>query len=183
MKHIEKITINNARRFGKNVEIDFGTGATIILASNGTGKTTVFEAIELAFTGQIKRLKVSPDVIIRNGLTEMDVRLDFSEGKCCHVNYSKGGDCKQSGNYEDLFQIENQSSLPYLFRLTHFLEQRSNEWFIDKEGKDAGNLLSQLPLGKDLQNILSKKQSLLMAIGKTETNALESLNVAKKKLS
>jgi exonuclease SbcC len=56
MKHIEKIIINNARRFGKNVEIDFGAGATIILAPNGTGKTTTFEAIELALTGQMRRI-------------------------------------------------------------------------------------------------------------------------------
>jgi hypothetical protein len=183
MKHIEKIIINNARRLGKNVEIIFGNGATIILAPNGIGKTTIFEAIELALTGQIKRLENSPDAIIRDGLAEMDVRLDFSEGKYCLASYRRGGNCKRNGDYEDLFKIESQSSLPYLFRLTHFLEQRSNQWFIDKKDKDAGDILSKLPLGKELHNILSKKQGLLTAIGKTETTASDNLSEAQKKLS
>lgn len=183
MKHIEKIIINNARRLGKNVKINFGNGATIIVAPNGIGKTTIFEAIELALTGQINRLVNFPDAIIRNGLAEMNVRLDFSEGKYCQASYRRGGNYQRSGNYEDLFAIENQSSLPYLFRLTHFLEQRSNEWFIDKDDKDAGDILSKLPLGKELDNILSKKQGLLTAAGKTETTASDNLSEAQKKLS
>lgn len=183
MKHVEKISITNARKLGENVEIDFGAGATIILASNGTGKTTIFEAIELALTGQIKRLENSQDAIIRNGLEKMSARLDFSDGKYCRSIYRSGGECEQSGNYDDLFAIENRSSIPYLYRLTHFLEQRSNEWFIDKNDKDAGEFLSQIPLGKELQNILSKRQGLLTAIGKTETTALNSLEEAQKELS
>lgn len=183
MKHIEKIIINNARRLGENIEIDFGSGATIILAPNGTGKTTIFEAVELVLTGQIKRLEDSPDAIIRNGLSQMTVRLNFSQGKYCQVNYARGGVCNQRGHYTDLFEVENKSSLPYLFRLTHFLEQRTKEWFVDKGDKDAGNLLSRLPLGKDLQNIISKKTSLLRAIGITETSAENNLSEAEKKLS
>jgi exonuclease SbcC len=180
MKHIEKIMINNARRLGENIEIDFGTGATIILAPNGTGKTTIFEALELAITGGIKRIENFPDAIIRNGLSEMSVRLNFSGAKYCEVNYTKGGACKKEGNYIELFETENQQSLPYLFRLTHFLEQRCKEWLVEQNDRDAGNLLNQLPLGKDLQNIMSKKISFVRAIGVTETHAENSLNEAKK---
>lgn len=183
MKHIEKIIINNARRLGENTEIEFGSGATIILAPNGTGKTTIFEAIELALTGEIKRIKDSPDAIIRNGLSEVNVRLDFSEGKYCQVNYARGGILNKEGNYDELFKLENNSSLPYLFRLTHFLEQRGKEWFVDQDDKGAGNLLSQLPIGKDLQQIISKKTSLLRAIGVTETSADTELKEAERKFS
>lgn len=183
MKHIEKIIINNARRLGENIEIEFGKGATIILAPNGTGKTTIFEAIELALTGKIKRIEDSPDAIIRNGLSEMNVRLDFSQGKYCQVGYARGGACNQRGDYNELFKFENKSSLPYLFRLTHFLEQRGKEWFVEQDDKGAGNLLSQLPIGKDLQQIISKKTSLLRAIGTAETSAEFTLSEAKKKLS
>lgn len=183
MKHIEKITINNARRLGQNIEIGFGEGATIILAPNGTGKTTIFEAIELALTGKIKRLENFPDAIIRNGLSEMNVRLDFSRGKYCEVTYKRGGNCIRNGDFAELFDNESSSSLPYLFRLTHFLEQRCNEWFVEQDNKHAGNLLSQIPLGRDLQNIISKKISLLRASGAAETSAGEALTEAKKKLS
>ena len=78
MIHLDKISISNARRFGKDVEIKFGKGATILLATNGIGKTTVFEAIELALTGQFKRLGYPPIALIRDMETELDVRLDFN---------------------------------------------------------------------------------------------------------
>lgn len=182
MKHIEKININNARRLGENIQIEFGKGATIILAPNGTGKTTIFEAIELALTGQIKRIENSPDAIIRNGISKMNVRLDFSQGKFCQVEYSRGGICNQIGDYNELFKIENIASLPYLFRLTHFLEQRGKQWFVEQDDKVAGSLLSQLPIGKDLQQIISKKTSLLRAIGMNQTSAEFVLDEAKKKL-
>lgn len=183
MKHIEKIIINNARRFGENIEIDFGAGATIILAPNGTGKTTIFEAIELALTGGIKRIEDFPDAIIRNGLSEMNVQLDFGGSKYCKASYVRGGKCIKTGNYEELFPLENNLSLPYLFRLTHFLQQRGKEWFVEQDDKGAGNLLSQLPIGKDLQRVISKKTSLIRAIGIAESGAVHALEKAKKELS
>jgi len=183
MKHIEKITINNARRLGENIEIDFGTGATILLAPNGTGKTTIFESIELALTGNIKRNEYCPDAIIRNGLSEMDVRLDFAEGKYCQAKLAKGRACTLIGDHAELFEIENKSSLPFLFRLTHFLEQSGKEWLVDQDNKIAGNILSKLPLGRDLYNIISKKTSLLRAIGNTENIAYNILKEANKKLT
>jgi exonuclease SbcC len=57
MKHLKVITISNARRFGKEVVINLSPGANIFIAPNGTGKTTIFEAIEFALTGSIQRLK------------------------------------------------------------------------------------------------------------------------------
>lgn len=183
MKHIEVITINNARRLGENIKIGFGAGATVILAPNGTGKTTVFEAIELALTGGVKRIENFPDAIVRNGFTEMSARLDFSEDKYCQVNYRRGKGCIKKGNYTELFGTENNVSLPYLFRLTHFLEQRGKEWLVDLDDKVAGDRLHQLPIGKELQNIMSKKTSFLRAIGITETNAESAYNTAKKDLS
>ncbi len=165
MKHIERIHIENARRFGKETVIDFGKGATIILAPNGTGKTTIFESIELALTGSIKRIENSQNAIIRDGMSEMKVRLDFSEDKFCQTILSREGGCIKSGSHDDLFMTENKSSIPYLYRLTHFLEQHGKEWLVEKKDKDAGDILKQLPVGKDIRNILSKKTSLTRAIG------------------
>lgn len=182
MEYIESITINNARRLGENFKIEFGKGVTIIVAPNGTGKTTIFEAMELALTGGIKRLEKSPDAIIKNGIDRMSVRLDFLEGKFCEAQYSKGGKLSIEGDYDELFENEIRSSLPYLFRLTHFLEQSGKEWFVEQNDKDAGNLLSQLPIGKDLQKIISKKTSLIRGIRQSQTNAEEKLNKDREKL-
>lgn len=182
MKHIEKITIHNARRFGENVEIAFGKGATILLAPNGTGKTTVFEAIELALTNNVERLKDHLDAIVRDGLSKMSVRLDFSEGKYCQVDYSKGSQCISKSNYDELFG-ENKSSVPYLFRLTHFLEQRGREWFVEQGDKEAGNVLSQLPIGKELGVITKKQTSCLRDITAKINTAKQALNEAKMELT
>jgi len=180
MKHIEKIILNNARRFDENVEIEFGAGATIILAPNGTGKTTIFEAIELALIGKVKRLENFPDAIIRSGFPKMSARLNFSEGKYCQVDYVKGKDCVLEGFHNELFSLENKSSLPYLFRLTHLLEQRGGEWFVEKKGIEAGNILSQLPIGKELGEITKKKTSCLRDIGVKIKDAEKALGEAKK---
>lgn len=183
MMHIEKITISNARKFTENVEIDFGAGATILVAPNGTGKTTIFEAIELALTGEIKRIRYSPDSIIKDGFKEMKVKLDFTGGMFCQANYFRGGNCERTGDYNELFNIENKASLPYLIRLTHLLDQHTNNWFVEQDENEAGDLLSQLPLGKDLQHILSKRTGVLQAITKAESVALSDLDNAKEKQS
>ena len=78
MTLLRSITISNVRRFADNVKIDFGEGVTILLAPNGTGKTTVFEAVELALTGTVSRLKNSLRPLIREGMEQARVRLDFN---------------------------------------------------------------------------------------------------------
>lgn len=165
MIHLDKISISNARRFGKDVEIKFGKGATILLAPNGTGKTTVFEAIELALTGQFKRVGYPPIALIRDMETELDVRLDFNNNYFCEVAFRKGENPIIKGNHDELFG-KNKDSVPYLLRLTHLLEQRGTEWFVDSEENNAGNRLDKLSIGRELNQIISKKRSVLTAITK-----------------
>ncbi len=183
MKHIEKIIISNARRFGADIEVNFGAGATIILAPNGTGKTTIFEAIELALTGEIRRIAHFPDVIIRDKLDEMSVRLNFSGDKYCQANYLRARGCNKIGNHAELFQLENSLSVPYLLRLTHLLDQHSNGWFVEQDENNAGEIISKLPIGNDLNHVISKKTSLLRAISATEKRAYEDYDKARKDLS
>jgi hypothetical protein len=183
MNHIETISIKNARRLGEDVKLDFGKGATIILAPNGTGKTTIFEAIELALTGGIKRIDGTLNAIIKDGCSDMSVKLDFLDGRYCQADISKNGDLVRKGNFNELFHTESEASLPYLFRLTHYLEQRSNEWLIEKNGQDAGDMLNKLPLGRDLQNILLKKSNVLRGISTEESRLATALSNARNKLS
>ena len=56
MYFLEHITIGDIRRFASKVNIPVSRGATIVLAPNGTGKTTLFEGIELSLTGEVGRL-------------------------------------------------------------------------------------------------------------------------------
>ncbi len=183
MKYLQKISISNVRRFGKDVEINFGQGATILLAPNGIGKTTVFEAIELALAGKISRLKNGPlEALIRDGQPGLDVRLDFSDNIFCEVAYRKGKEPVLKGNHDKLFSGNSIVSINYLLRLTHLLDQRGKNWFVDSEEKDAGNRLDQLSIGRELNQILSKRQSVLNAIGKENSRTEDKLLLAKEKL-
>lgn len=168
MKHLKKITISNARRFGKDVEIDLSAGANIFLAPNGTGKTTLFEAIEFALTGSIQRLINPPLSLIRDKQSGVDVRLDFDNGNYCEVNYRKGEEPKLSGDHLLLFPEHSIKDIPFLLRLTHLIEQRGNNWFIQKgESSQAGDLLDKLSIGKDLSAIAKTKSNTLNAATRT----------------
>jgi exonuclease SbcC len=177
MKHLKKITISNARRFGKDVEIDLSPGANIFLAPNGTGKTTLFEAIEFALTGSIQRLASPPLSLIRDKQNDVDVRLDFDNGNFCEVNYRKGEEPKLSGDHFLLFPKHTIQDIPFLLRLTHLIEQRGNNWFIQKhESGNAGELLDKLSIGKELSAISKTKSTTLNAATRTINEKKEKKN-------
>lgn len=170
--HLNKISISNARRFAKDVEIDFGKGATILLAPNGTGKTTIFEAIELALTGTLEsKLGNPPNALIRDGKSELDIRLDFENNLYCEVAFRHGQTPILKGDHVKLFQ-DKIDSVPYLLGLTHILDQRGKGWFLTSDEKVAGNSLDKLSIGQGLNKIFSKKISLIRVVNQ-EINSLE----------
>lgn len=183
MKHLKKITISNARRFAKDISIDFGQGATILLASNGTGKTTVFEAIEFALTGAVQRLNKPPLSLIRDNEEGVDVRLDFEDDLFCEVNYRKGSDPVLTGNHDVIFKSRNIDEIPYLLRLTHLLEQRGANWFVQQpDSNKAGDLLDKLSIGKELNRISGSKTSAIRAANVALERAGDLLKGTKEKL-
>jgi exonuclease SbcC len=184
MKHLKKITISNARRFGKDVEIELSSGANIFLAPNGTGKTTLFEAIEFALTGSIQRLANPPLSLIRDKQNGVDVRLDFDNGNYCEVNYRKGAEPNISGNHDILFPEYSIKDIPFLLRLTHLIEQRGNNWFIQKgESSQAGDLLDKLSIGKDLSAIAKTKSNTLNAATRTINDKKEEKDKYQQRIS
>jgi len=182
MKHLQKISISNARRFGKEIEIEFGQGATIIQAPNGTGKTTIFEAIEFALTGSIRRIDNPPLSLIRDNQSGLDVRLDFTENKYCEVKYRKGQEPILTGHQSTLYNNRNKEAIPFLLRLTHLLEQRGTNWFVGANTEAAGNLLDKLSIGKELNHVFSKKASVLRAITKEKEDIRLRVEKAKQEL-
>jgi len=151
--YLEKITLNNIRRFGENVEIELAKGATIFLAPNGTGKTAIFEAVELALTGGVRRLPQSTDPIIRDLQNQASVRLDFEDGKYCEASLQKGAAPIYTGNHKELFADVEDQDLPFLLQLTHFLNQQGNNWFVTAHGTDAGSQLEHLAIGREATEV------------------------------
>ncbi len=163
MVQLNKIEISGARRLGNNVLIEFGEGATILAAPNGTGKTTIFEAIELAITNSIQRLKNEMGAFVSSNSGSMSVYLEFNDNQYTKVILDKYGNKTREGDLLQILKVRPDVSIPYLYKMTHFFEQNSKNWFVSIEETEAGKLLGYLPISRDVQNILLKKTGLLRA--------------------
>ena len=53
---LKRLHLNNFRLFNDNL-FEFGEGANLILGKNGTGKTSILEAINVLFSGNSFRTK------------------------------------------------------------------------------------------------------------------------------
>lgn len=163
MTKLNSISISNVRRFSEDVTLNISSGATIILAPNGTGKTSIFEAIELALTGAVRRLSQPPDALIRDGLDIAKIRLDFDSAQYCEAVFNRGNNPQTDIQHNSLFGKVERENIPFLLRLTHLLNQNSKDWFVQSTGTAAAQQLDSLAIGKDAQyvfgNITSLKRS------------------------
>lgn len=86
---IKKITLKNFKLFGANpYTISFGNDQLVVFdGPNGYGKTSVFDAVELALTGTIKRL-----VAIENGQVPIDVVVAHRDSPDVEIRMELSGD-------------------------------------------------------------------------------------------
>jgi exonuclease SbcC len=145
---LNSITLSNLRKFGSDVTIEVSPGATILLAPNGTGKTTIFEAIEFGLTGKIARLRGDLAHIIRDDQTAATVSLNFSE-LTATSRVTAAGEISRDGDLSSVFPNVSVNDVPFLLRLTHLLDQRENGWIVNADEKEAGSQLAKLPIGSD----------------------------------
>lgn len=148
MSKLNSITLSNLRKFGSDVTIEVSPGATILLAPNGTGKTTIFEAIEFGLTGKIARLRGDLAHIIRDDQPAATVSLNFSE-LTATSRVTAAGKISRDGDLSSVFPNVSVNDIPFLLRLTHLLDQRENGWIVNADEKEAGSQLAKLPIGSD----------------------------------
>lgn len=82
---LEKLTFNNFKLFGGEFTVNFSSNDLIVFdGPNGHGKTTVYDAIELALTGGIRRLNSTENqqnpkdvVVAHNNNMDCFVRLEL----------------------------------------------------------------------------------------------------------
>lgn len=84
---IKNITIENFRSYYKESSIDIGNGLTLIIGSNGDGKTTLFEAIEWLFDTVGSFPKADNKYISKKRISElMDSESDYVRVSMTYVN-------------------------------------------------------------------------------------------------
>ncbi|OUC57558.1 AAA family ATPase [Acinetobacter seifertii] len=185
MAILRKINLSNVRRFGKDIDISLSPQANIILAPNGTGKTALFEAIELALTGTVARLAVNIETsnnknllaLVRDNENEAKVRLVFDELEYSAIVDSNGGVERTAPDW--FYGDSNTKDIGYLLRLTHLLDQRDRYWFVQETSDEAGSLLSKLPLGKEALYVSDLIAGLKKSITKSidiKSVSLENIN-------
>lgn len=162
MPTLKSLKLSNIRRFAENVQIDLSPGVNILYAPNGTGKTAVIEAIELALTEEVARLNGTPGNLIRDGGPTASVTLDFGSWRR-EVKLSRSGEVTvvEAGSLAELFPDAQKAAIPNLLRLTHLLDQRDSNWFCQRTADEAGEQLSYLPIARDALKMQS-------AIGKAK---------------
>ncbi|WP_305838879.1 AAA family ATPase [Photobacterium leiognathi] len=132
MPTLKNITVSNIRRFASGVSIPISPQATIFLAPNGTGKTALFEAMELALTGQVSRLDKDVFALIRDNEKSASVSLDFGDFQQDATVTAEGN---VNWNPAEIINGEAQASdISYLLRLTHLLDQRDKKLVYSRRG-------------------------------------------------
>lgn len=183
--------MSNIRRFGEDVSLDFGIGATILLAPNGTGKSTIFQAVELALTEKLRMLEDEKDALgVRDVLVrriegkieaQANIELLFSDAQVAHAQFANG-----VWNFpsipQNLFGRVGKDSVPYALKLTHFLDQADGKWIVHESSDKAGKQTSNLSLAKDANKALAARRSVLTQGKKRVAEAKRILVEAQAKL-
>jgi exonuclease SbcC len=179
-QYLEKIQLSNIRRLGPDLEIDFGKGATVLLAPNGTGKSTIFQAIELALTHGVRLLDgVSLDVLVRENTETALVDLVFNNELTCSARY-ENKNWSYSPPPLGLFPSMDGSDLPFALKLTHFLDQADSKWIVRLESDEAGEHVNRLSIAKDANRANAKLTSAKKQGNKRLEEAEHALDEAKK---
>lgn len=154
---LEQITIEGFRGFCKKVVFDFASHATILGGPNGSGKTSVFDALEWAVLGRVARLAGTRDFVLA-GNVERNV---FSSNSTVTATFSteagklelhKSSDSHRallSGNpvrFDEVYRalgIDADDPVGAFLRV-HLLEQHSIAHFVDERPRDRYEDLKSL---------------------------------------
>ena len=76
---VQSISIEGFRAYRQKTELSFGDDLTVLFGPNGFGKTSVFDAIDFAFTGEIGRLQTRTEERFRRVAAHLDSENGRSE--------------------------------------------------------------------------------------------------------
>lgn len=179
MSSLQEVRIKNFRSFGGEQRLRLSPQVTILLAPNGTGKTSFFQALELGLTGGILALAedgLKPAVRDRERVAIVGLTFDGAESS---VELPVAGTVRRTGSLAPVLGNLETSDLSFLLRLTHLLDQHSERWLVSRPTKEAGVTLSTLPIGRDAALAQATLRRLTPAVTKRVTAATERLNEAK----
>lgn len=154
---VTSLEIENFRAYRMKREFHFGAALTVLYGPNGFGKTSVFDAVDFAFTGDIGRLRIRPEDRFRRVANHLDVdgtegtvALRFERDNEPHHLVRRVGDRKSArldgvsidrkAALEELTgwrgpTVDRVENLVSLFRATHLFSQEHQELATDFRSK------------------------------------------------
>lgn len=185
---ITSLTMRDFRCFRGSTTIDLNADVVAIYGRNGSGKTTVFDAIEFALLGEIGRFALEQQTLsyLPNALEKAlpIVRVDYNEGTPNHLEVSLQPDgsialslpwsTHRDFLYEWLVREEYQtprrevSAVRDLFRASVLLSQWSIRHFVRADPSDRASVLANIAGVPYLQRCLEKAQDVQKLAEKRE---------------
>jgi len=188
MMRITSLTMRDFRCFRGSTTIDLNADVVAIYGRNGSGKTTVFDAIEFALLGEIGRFASEQQTLsyLPNALEKAlpIVRINYNDGTPNHLEVSlqPDGSIELSAPwsthrdflYEWLVREEYQiprrevSAVRDLFRASVLLSQWSIRQFVRADPADRASVLANIAGVPYLQRCLEKAQDVQKLAEKRE---------------
>jgi exonuclease SbcC len=177
---LDSVVIKDFRAYRKSQTFDLGADVTILYGPNGFGKTSFFDAIDFAVTGEIGRIKSSGDAHFNKTAKHLDskaeesvVSLFVSSGGAVRKVTRRVSDRKQAlldgrttdrkailaeltgGDIPATDRVENFVSL---FRATHLFSQEHQELTKDfeRDCELSEQIVSHLLAFEDYANAVNK---------------------------
>ena len=191
---LESVSIRDFRAYRKEQTFVLGEDVTVLYGPNGFGKTSFFDAIDFAATGEIGRMKLSGDAF-KKAATHLDgkadqsaVSLSFTCNGAARKVTRRVSDPKHplldgrstdrktilleltGGDAPSTDRVENFISL---FRATHLFSQEHQE--LAKEFQDdcclSEEIVSRMLAFEDYANAIRKASKVCEAVRAVITNA------------
>jgi exonuclease SbcC len=177
---LDTVVIKDFRAYRKSQTFNLGADVTVLYGPNGFGKTSFFDAIDFAATGEIGRLKSTGDAHFKKTAKHLDskaedssVSLSFTANGATRKIMRRVSDRKQamldghstdrkavlseltSGDIPATDRVENFVSL---FRATHLFSQEHQELAKDfqRNCELSEQIVSHLLAFEDYANVVSK---------------------------
>jgi len=189
---LTSLTMQDFRCFRGSTKIDLDANVVAIYGRNGSGKTTVFDAIEFAFFGEIGRFAAEHEKLVSylpNALETAlpKVRVDYIDAAPNHIGASLQSDdsivvtpnwsnrrqflydCLVQDNYQSARR--EVSAISDLFRASVLLSQRSIRHFVEADPSVRVSFLAHISGVPYLQRCLEKAQDVQKLADKREAEA------------
>jgi exonuclease SbcC len=177
---LERIIVKNFRAYRVKQSFTVGEAVTVLYGPNGFGKTSLFDAIDFAATGDIGRIKPSDDAHFLKAAKHLDskseeglVSLSFKSNGTTHELTRRVHQRRQAqldgrstdrktvlseltgGHAPGTDRVENFVSL---FRATHLFSQEHQELAIGFENdcQISGQIVSRMLAFEDYANAVNK---------------------------